>query len=584
MQDYISSNKIKENKYKILRMSLLLGRGENQEETLMNFEEASREIDAMNDEIYLKNLEEKFYDTLTLEEEEKKLAVLVDYIGGRVEQRISLLTDFSNVTGYDLTNLPPIKYYDKLDDYKERFKYIREYLSNITEIKSLNDEITASEAKLKDAYLSKATAEEYNERNEEILLNKFETILKSTKLKDINKENVNSKLEEIKVSVADSKKSLDIFYKSFATLSGSGISEEEEEEYKSYVENAKDVYYAAKEEEYLLSIYQYLIKNEIEYKVILEKRENINNLLYERLDLRKELNIKDADILSNLYDLLERQYEDINHQKDNIELIDSLNEQIDQCKEKLNELELDNQKVEILALLREFCLIDTYASTEENKEKEESIHQKEEVTENKEETKEAPKEETKVINQEEKITTPSQNNDIFFPSTKEPEITEKQEEKPLDNEVILVENATSIDLEYIHAKASKVMQRVGEMLGIKTKDTKIVSFESKKETPTLPKETKTTELPTQEPVNPLFTNQVPTVENKEEKKNSEPVDPEMDNSFWFSSDTPDALQELPDLDVPTTSNLFGNTSTPNLNFPDLNLSFGPNNNEEGQND
>ena len=370
MQDYISSNKIKENKYKILRMSLLLGRGENQEETLMNFEEASREIDAMNDEIYLKNLEEKFYDTLTLEEEEKKLAVLVDYIGGRVEQRISLLTDFSNVTGYDLTNLPPIKYYDKLDDYKERLKYIREYLSNITEIKSLNDEITASEAKLKDAYLSKATAEEYNERNEEILLNKFETILKSTKLKDINKENVNSKLEEIKVSVADSKKSLDIFYKSFATLSGSGISEEEEEEYKSYVENAKDVYYAAKEEEYLLSIYQYLLKNEIEYKVILEKRENINNLLYERLDLRKELNIKDADILSNLYDLLERQYEDINHQKDNIELIDSLNEQIDQCKEKLNELELDNQKVEILALLREFCLIDTYASTEENKEKE----------------------------------------------------------------------------------------------------------------------------------------------------------------------------------------------------------------------
>ena len=31
MQDCASSNKIKENKYKILRMSLLLGRGENQE-------------------------------------------------------------------------------------------------------------------------------------------------------------------------------------------------------------------------------------------------------------------------------------------------------------------------------------------------------------------------------------------------------------------------------------------------------------------------------------------------------------------------------------------------------------------------
>ena len=128
IQDNASSNKIKENKYKILRMSLLLGNGENREETINNFEDASREIDAMNDSVYQKDLEGKFYDTLTLEEEEKKLAVLVDYIGGRVEQRLSLLSDFSNVTGFELMNLPPIKYYDKLDEYKERLKYIREYL------------------------------------------------------------------------------------------------------------------------------------------------------------------------------------------------------------------------------------------------------------------------------------------------------------------------------------------------------------------------------------------------------------------------------------------------------------------------
>ena len=113
MQDCVSSNKIKENKYKILRMSLLLGSGVDREDTFNNFEDAAREIDAMNDEVYLKNIENKFYDTLKLEEEEKKLSVLVDYIGGRVEQRISLLSDFSNVTGYDLQNLPPIKYYDK---------------------------------------------------------------------------------------------------------------------------------------------------------------------------------------------------------------------------------------------------------------------------------------------------------------------------------------------------------------------------------------------------------------------------------------------------------------------------------------
>ena len=188
-QNYINNNKIKENKYKILRMSLILGSDENREETINNFEESAREIDAMNDETYLRELEEKFYDTLKLEEEEKKLEVLVDYIGGRVEQRISLLSDFANITGYDLSNLPPIKYYDKLDDYKERLKYIREYLSNNERITNLNQEIEEAETKLKESYENKATSEEHNARNEEILQSKFNNIIKPLEqLKDMAKE------------------------------------------------------------------------------------------------------------------------------------------------------------------------------------------------------------------------------------------------------------------------------------------------------------------------------------------------------------------------------------------------------------
>ena len=45
-----SSRKIKENKYKILRMSLLLGTDTDKEETINNFEDAAREIDFMNNE------------------------------------------------------------------------------------------------------------------------------------------------------------------------------------------------------------------------------------------------------------------------------------------------------------------------------------------------------------------------------------------------------------------------------------------------------------------------------------------------------------------------------------------------------
>lgn len=597
MQDCASSNKIKENKYKILRMSLLLGRGEDQEETLTNFEEAARDIDAMNDEIYINDLEGKFYDTLTLEEEEKKLSILVDYIGGRVEQRISLLSDFSNVTGYDLTNLPPIKYYDKLDGYKERLKYIREYLNNIEEIKELDKKLDDAEKKLKEAYLNKATSEDYNNRNEEILLNKFENLFKSTILKDITKENINEKVDEVSSLTEESKKSLDIFNKSFSTLTGSGISYEEEEEYKSYVENAKTAYYENKEQEYILRIYQCLLKNETEYNKILEKREIINQLLYERIDLRKKLKINEQDTLNNLYDLLERQFEDIKHQKDNIELIDNLTENINQYKESLNELEIDNQKVEILALLREFCLIDTYNDDISKKD----------IEENKNTLSEEIKPVTFDNNSNNDLSSDkeldikeSSNNNLDIFSNKKAEdttketnsITRESTKKYLDNEIVKVENAEHIDIEYIQSKASKVMQRVGEMLGIKPKESKVVSFEEKT-TPSVPEkeerksETKVMEQPLPKVENPLFSNNVSNnlERSKEEKSSAEdkfkfPENNSTNNDFWFSSDTPDALKELPDLDVPANKDVFGNNFTPSLDFPDLNLNFGPNSKEE----
>lgn len=610
MHDCVSSNKIKENKYKILRMSLLLGRGEDPEETLTNFEEAARDIDAMNDETYLKDLEGKFYDTLTLEEEEKKLAVLVDYIGGRVEQRISLLNDFSNVTGYDLTNLPMIKYYDKLDDYKERLKYIREYLSNTEEIGKLNQKIEEAEAKLKEAYLSKATGEDYNARNEEILLNKFENILKTTDLKEINKDNIEEKLKETMLAVEDSKKSLDIFNKSFATLSGSGISYEEEQEYKSYVDNAKELYYTNKEHEYLLRIYQYLLKIETEYNVILEKRENINTLLQDRLSQRKELGIQENDVLSNLYDLIERQFDDIKHQEDNISLIDRLNEDIEHYKSSLNDLELDNQKVEILALLREFCLIDTYSDTyhengdsqivgEKNTSEDLSLKDKE-ITLDK-------KVEEKIT--EESVPSLNQNvnaGDIFKQDVSSPEVKVEEvvPDKVEDNQVVAVENSTNIDLDYIHSKASKVMQRVGEMLGIKVKDTKVVSVSSdnkvkEKDIFSSKEENKEDAVASENVVQPVLEKKEstssfenPLFSSNEDLKNdifvnsSSKVDPEdNDSNFWFASDTPDALNELPDLDIPDkedNNTFFGNNQMPNLNFPNLNLNFAPNGEEEGK--
>ena len=636
IQDNIDSNKIKENKYKILRMSLLLGNGEDREDTINNFEDASREIDAMNDEIYLKDLEGKFYDTLTLEEEEKKLAVLVDYIGGRVEQRISLLNDFTNVTGYELLNLPTIKYYDKLDEYKERLSYIREYLSNTKNINQLNQEISDLENKLNDSYVSKAKSEEKNVKDEKELLTKFESIIKKIdEFKDINIENAPLKLNDITLEVQDSKKSLEIFNKSFKTLNQAGINGEEEKEYLSYVNGAKEAYYNNKEQEYLLRLYIILNSTESEYSKILVKRDSINDIIYERIELRKELNITGDDILSKIYNLLERQYDDIINQKDNIENIEYLNNEINNRKDMVNELEKDNQKVEILSLLKEFCIIDTYDTENSSKEKIK--------------TDTTMKSDSKIEEAKEDITTniepvqPLTNNDIKKEEPVIPNIVTKtndekkveqpkEQEKVADNQVISVEDATKINIEAATLKSNNVMKRVGEMLGVKIekKQPDKPKEEPTKVSPSVPKNEsvsstntifdKVEPVSTQKPdtnqasipdfktnifesefnadpetnelenkqsnstsqqlnENPLFNNNLAntTIDEVMANNNLNNQNENNDkNDFWFpSEETPMDLNSLPDIPVQTSNNNFfgDNNFSSDLEFPNLNMNF-----------
>ena len=636
IQDNIDSNKIKENKYKILRMSLLLGNGEDREDTINNFEDASREIDAMNDEIYLKDLEGKFYDTLTLEEEEKKLAVLVDYIGGRVEQRISLLNDFTNVTGYELLNLPTIKYYDKLDEYKERLSYIREYLSNTKNINQLNQEISDLENKLNDSYVSKAKSEEKNIKDEKELLTKFESIIKKIdEFKDINIENAPLKLNDITLEVQDSKKSLEIFNKSFKTLNQAGINGEEEKEYLSYVNGAKEAYYNNKEQEYLLRLYIILNSTESEYNKILVKRDSINDIIYERIELRKELNITGDDILSKIYNLLERQYDDIINQKDNIENIEYLNNEINNRKDMVNELEKDNQKVEILSLLKEFCIIDTYDTENSSKEKIK--------------TDTTMKSDSKIEEAKEDITTniesvqPLTNNDIKKEEPVIPNIVAKtndekkveqpkEQEKVADNQVISVEDATKINIEAATLKSNNVMKRVGEMLGVKIEKkqpdkpkeepTKVSSSVPKNESVSSTNTIfdKVEPVSTQKPdtnqasipdfktnifesefnadpetnelenkqsnstsqqlnENPLFNNNLANTTIDEVMANNNLTNQNENNDkndFWFpSEETPMDLNSLPDIPVQTSNNNFfgDNNFSSDLEFPNLNMNF-----------
>ena len=639
-------NKIKENKYKILRMSLLLGNGEDREETVNNFEDAAREIDAMNDEVYLKDLEGKFYDTFKLEDEEKKLSILVDYIGGRVEQRMSLIEDFSNVAGYELVNLPIIKYQDRLDEYKSRLRYIKEYLSNTDRINKLNEEINDLENKLNDAYVKKSKSEEKNGKAEEELFNRFKNIVGNLDLfKDVNVDNIDTKLNEVIAVTADSKKSLDIFYKSFSTLNDAGISGEERNEYLSYVNNAKDIYYTNKEQEYLLRIYSILSVSKTEYEDVISKRNSLNELIFERNNLRKDLDIEESDILSSLYDLLNRQYDEIREEKFNIDNIDNYIQEIESRKIEVSGLEQDNQKVEILSLLKEFCIIDTYDEdvkennsledvdmlsnddffsnrkteikdeevvlpevTNEDKEEEVKVDNKDDIFANipfadNELAKDVSVEEAKV--NEEKIEELHKEN-VSTDEGKE-KVVEKEEtnntldvEDAKDNQVISIDDATSMNIESATAKSNGVMRRVGEMLGVKVEDkgeevvvpkekveAKEEKEEMKEDTDSIPADIfdnknydadpeENSNVLVSNTENPLFNNELKNSTLDEVMANNKDID-NTDNDFWYSNEEdPLDLNSLPDLNS-SNNDFFAADNTennmPSLDFPDMNGMF-----------
>lgn len=616
MIDTSSNNKIKENKYKILRMSLLLGNGDDREETINNFEDAARDIDAMNDEVYIKELDSKFYDTLTLEEEEKKLTSLVDYIGGRVAQRNSLINDFTNVTGFGLNNLPPIKYYDRLDEYKSRLGYIKEYLDNVSKIDGLNKDIDRLNVDLEKAYNNKERAEDRNKNDERILLEKFKNIInRDSELKDVDVDNIDNVLADINVRVNDSKKSLDIFEKSFSTLKNAGISHEDEQEYSSYVEGARDSYYREKEQQYLLTIYSLIKESETKYDRLINKRDHINNILYERLSLRKNLGIMDNDSLVDIYDLLDKQYDNIKNQKYDIDNIDALSSEINSKRDIVRDLELDNQKVEILSLLKEFGIIDTYDdadnSIENNVDEEIFDNDKEEVkdielpviedevasfeAENGNDSIEEVSDDifgsdnslddnvsdvVKDDNSDEvslednnipDISIDNNINDFFAPEENvEDNNEEKVKEGAKDNEVVSIKDVSAGNVSEIVDKANNVMKRVGKMLGIDIKgEEEVVSVQNEviQEVKDIPEavvdEKKEEEVIPVDANNLFFNNELESNTND-------------NNDFWNSSFDDGGLSSLPDLPVSDgdNSNNFFNSE-----IPELNMDFGSNDSE-----
>lgn len=356
-----NKEKVKYDLYKILRMSILLNQNEVDKVTLEKFREASLNIDKMLGEEYDEKLDTMFYDTSTLEEEESRLKKLVSFINERIEKRKNLLEDYRSVTNNELNDLEFINKSNDLDLFESRLKIIKEYLDNSKLIEVNEQELEKIKEQLVEEYDLKASNELKNVKFEENLYNALKNVLYEKDLFSfVESVDIDDEIEKIQSEIKETKEQKDTFEAAFNNLKVSGISGELEVEYASYVENAKKNYYNVKEKEIILKLYKLIQIKETEYINLFMKREEVKSLLDERLLLRKKLNVKDNDFMSSVYELVVNQAQEIEVQKENVDNINVFTERIKLKENRLDDLRKSIKKPEILSILKEYGLIETY--------------------------------------------------------------------------------------------------------------------------------------------------------------------------------------------------------------------------------
>ena len=467
--------KVKLDLYKILRMSVLLSQDEVDELTLSKFKDASINLDKMYTEDYEEKLESMFYSTSTLEEEVERLKKLVEFIKDRIEQRKSLQSDYKNVTGKELNDLEYIEKSSELDLYEKRLNLIKSYLDNSRTIEVNKKELTYLEDELSNEFDKKKSNEEKNINLEDKLYTDYINTLYEMDLQFITKvEDIGEELNKIAKEINEAKDQKDTFVTAFDNLKTSGISGDLELEYASYVENSKRNYYYVKEKEILLELYELIEKKEKEYSNLFTKRTNVKTLLKERLTLRKEMNIKEKDLLLPIYDLVEEQSHEIEEEKSNTDNINVLTERIKLKENRLEELNKEVKRPEVLSILKEFHLIDTYEHDDESLDKDYLFEdEKEEQPEQLEDLVKEDILETEPEIEESK--TDSLFKDLMDEAnSKDEDVEETQEVEPLEetylpNQIKSSEMIMSMNFGLSRLKSISVMKRVADMLGIDTK-------------------------------------------------------------------------------------------------------------------
>ena len=388
----MEGNSIKsfENLCKIFEMRIKLDKERNiktPSDVIDNYEKYAKKIDSIYNKEFEKEIRNLISPEVTLEKEETRLKRLIKLLEERLDKRRELEEHFYNSTGKYIDGFQLVVSEDELEEKKTRLDTITKYLTTKSEI----DELTTSISKLKNSLIElEKEKEEYTEKNKVMEDNIYSSLMTSIKNDEyftkINEDNYNIELSTVEDKVRENEETLEVTLDSVKSLMNSGT----DDDYTSYVEDAEKNYYIWKNREIILKIYELVITYEEDFDRIIAKRNKLEDLIEENNHLKNKLHIEDNNELLDFENLLLEQKETLNSEKEVLENIVNYTSRIKFKEERLEELEEINNSYEILTILREYGIIDTYDTEEEAEEIPEEIP--EEVSEEIPEE-DAPKEE-----------------------------------------------------------------------------------------------------------------------------------------------------------------------------------------------
>lgn len=288
----------------------------------------------MYNEEYNKLYEQK---TSLLKEEKDRLISLIELIENRRKYVTEQIENHKQNVLLDF-EVPEILGQDKLSEFQKRIKIIDKYRQNvrlkdklIKEIDNIKENITKSEAKIK-----------ANDRiNKELETKMIEMLEKSFNAMEIytykeREEEINLAFNELTFAKDKALQNIE----SAKTANNTTLIIECEKMLDSVVEEYNK-YYEKKMLLNLLSMYDKTVSN---YEQLLAKREEINNILSQ---------IDNSDFYKLVSSELNKQYNTIKLEQQDLKTFDSLNNEKDTKERLLNEIEEENNSEEFSLVLND---------------------------------------------------------------------------------------------------------------------------------------------------------------------------------------------------------------------------------------